>query len=501
MTVRQHDALAFLLLLIAVVCTYQAAILADYGFRDDYVFLSRAERGDPYDESLLVLGRPLLSLLYYLVFPSVHQVENLKIVRGFCILLIAVLAWCLYRAFRRGGWPWIPCLAGSYLLCCLPSFQVYASWTACGLYPLGMLIACLAWRLAQRAVSRNADGFSWIRAALAALLLLISLTLYQPAGMYFFVFMAIGSFRPEDENRPLLRPFLQVSAIVLAGFLLALATFKMGEILSPPDHDLGARVELFNDVPGKIMWFLQEPLTKALNLVSIPHATLPAFPVAALICVGLLSYFRGGWRRRLAAFGMAMVLIPLAHAPSLVTSENWASYRSEGALTSLVALYALFALRGGARLLGPRAAGPVLGTVLVLAAAASGLMASRQVKTLFVDLQANEYMLMRSQLVGQDLDRAAMVFAVNSRWTDNPAPFCLYDEFGIATSVEAVYTRAMVDLMFRELAPDREDIPIIILSGEYLLVMDTYLESGNPIPPHVVVVDMRKLRSLGPDTS
>jgi hypothetical protein len=101
---------------------------------------------------------------------------------------------------------------------------------------------------------------------------------------------------------------------------------------------------------------VSEPLVNALNLYGLLPTHTLAIAMAALIIGGiLLLHVDEGWK----AFGfvaLAVLLVPLSYAANLTTAEDWASYRSLGALASLCGIGLWFALLGVQRAAGGSAA-------------------------------------------------------------------------------------------------------------------------------------------------
>src|SRR5262249_25676237 len=271
---------------------------------------------------------------------------------------------------------------------------------------------------------------------------------------------------------------------VLGGLVLGFCVYKWalvfyGHRLSP------ARAHLVQDVWGKALWFFRQPLMNALNLAKLSPKRWLAKAVALFIVGGLSQYFRGDVKGRLRQGMAAASLLPLSYLPNLVVEENWSSYRTLPALTSLVVVYVFLALWGYGKLLRGLTFTPVLTAVLGCAALASSLLAAYNVHAYFARPQLLELNLMRSQLARQDLAQASGIYIIGSKWQNFLAPAVRYDEFGYPSSSTLWAPKSAVYLLLRELSPERGNIPIELapVGG-----------SISP-PPAALVVDMRKLSS------
>ena len=160
------------------------------------------------------------------------------------------------------------------------------------------------------------------------------------------------------------------------GLGIGFIAFKYGQVLYSRG---GERSALANDWAGKAGWFMQEALSRSLNLANLSVSRLLAFGVGIFILLGLLLYFRGSFKRRVGMTGLALVLLPIAYLPNLVTAENWASYRSLGAITALVVLYVFLALHGFWRVLRQPPDSWAIKSTLSIVALTCGLLATSNV--------------------------------------------------------------------------------------------------------------------------
>ena len=192
-----------------------------------------------------------------------------------------------------------------------------------------------------------------------------------------------------------------------------------------------SRTHLATNLVAKLAWLVHVPLREAANLMSIVPSTTVAFAVLAWITTGLALYWRSRGMAALWFAVLALALIPLSYLPNLVVGENWASYRTQVALTSLVLLYASLALVGWLRWLHiPRA----ITGIVVAAAGTAAFMAAGTVREEFAEPQMKEWLLIKQALAHPPAATATHLELRLASWEDHLAPISRWDEFGLPST-------------------------------------------------------------------
>jgi hypothetical protein len=520
---------------LAALIAYFPAIVVPYAYMDDYFLLAwRDGFGGSFFKTATAFGRPLHALLLSMTFGLASDIDSLRLVRLTSLVGVALFSLLLYHALRRAGAPELLAAGACVSVVTLASFQIYVAWAAIGEVPYVAALAGLAWlRLdgAFRLPRREAA----LRAAQAGALLLVALLAYQPAAMFFWVFAAIDLLRPGVHLRKAVRAFGVALLVSGAAMFFAYAAVRIGV------HFYGGatsgRTVLVDDLLSKVRWFFNEPLVNSLGLFDLLPSVSMALAVGALATGGLLLLHADSGRQTFGFLGLAACLVPLSYLPNLAVAEEFASYRSIGALATLLTVYLWLGVWGVARQVGHRAAVVVgipllsfamLGLVgfplvrpaarfrlaslthwpelvcfaLLLAvfgtalarkrlARAVGLatltafvvvgviVAARNVTTLLVRPQSAELALLRSQLAGSP---QRIVF-VKPDPTQGAAPLARYDEFGLPSTYFAWVPDPAVALVWHEHVRGPEP-PLTVLAPD---------QAGTRNAGHFV--DMRLLRN------
>jgi hypothetical protein len=465
---------------------YIAALVTPYALADDYTNLVAVQSGAKWPRDLRVAGgRPVHALLNDLFFRCTPDIGGLRYVRLVAVIIVALLALCLYQAMLSTGWDWRHSVMMSLIAVTLPPFQVYASWAETASYPLAAVTAAAAFYAAEVSLRARGTGQKWGLGTGSVLLMLLALTNFQPGAMCFWVFGAIVIFEPGATTAFALRRLLWYGGIVTAAVVLGFCVYKLG-MAEYGSLQISARTHLTSNAAGKALWFVQSPLTDALNLVWISPNPWVAVGVATFVSGGMLLYFEGSVGERLCKYFIALSLLPLSYLPNLVIAEDWASYRTQIALTPMILLYSFFALYGCTKVLHNNIADQALISILSLFAVISGLFAAYNVQTYFAIPLSVELRLMRNQIRTGNLAQARSIYVIGSTWRDSIAPAVRYEEFGLPFSAQPWSPGPAVYLALRDLDPARSSIPIEVAP------------ICGPIkpPPDALVVDMRKLRDF-----
>ncbi len=482
---------------------FSTALVVPYGFSDSYNVLADALKGRlyQYDLQLVSYGRPVYAVLAHLAFSAMHSIDDFPYLRFAAVIGIGLLAWTLYHALRLAGFRQPYALSLPLLICTLPPFELYIGWEDCAFFPYAAALAGAALIVLDRAIQQSSVRKRLLFAGAALVLLTIAMMIYQPAAMMFWVCAAILLLGRQAALKSAARR-LGVYGLVMAISLgVDYAESKLlPEILYGTSYPSN-RTDLLTQPVTKALWFLREPLVNAFNLWNLE----PRISIAGIIAIfslgGLFLFLPGKLAERSGKLLIALVLLPLSYLPNLVVQENYATYRTEAALTSLVALYAGFALLGWlayalqtpavkkalmVRQLAPsKAQNNLAAGLLVAGIMVGGLMAANNVTRYLIVPQAEELSFMAAQLNSPSLAQATSIYIILCAPSDTISPVLRYDEFGRPSCSQFWAPGPMAYLLLREQHPSRVSMPIIVQSP------------GGPInpPPGSLVIDTRLLKN------
>ena len=481
MNIPFSNLLAFGLYSAFFLACYASVLIVDYGFADDYFDIVAGPEGWPITKKIRE-GRFLYALITKTFTGFTTDVGDLARIRFAGIIGIALVAWSVSSALVRAGWNRFQSIcAGAVIGTTLP-FQLYAAWATTAPFPFAALISGLAFFAGERAFDSPGPRMRYLLAAASILTLTAAIAIYQPAAMFFWVFVAIAVLRTDTRPCDTMRRFGWYCTIGLAGIFSGWIVYESGA--SASSNPLAGRTFLdFQHIPSKVVWFLTEVLPTSLRFAwlhsDVVFSMLASGIVLIFIIPGLISYLRGTFREFLEKSGIALFLLPLSHVPNLVIVENSASYRTLSSITSLIVIYVFFAFRGYVdRLRRFRfhmlLANAAMGSLAICCA----LTAAWQVRTFMVAPQFQELEFMRSHLNPESLSRVRSIQVIRPPYPD--AAF-LQGEFSIPSSYPEWNPRPMVFLLLREMFPEYSHIPVrSVGAGD---VMEP--------PPDSLVVDMR----------
>jgi hypothetical protein len=466
-------------LLLCVIVTYYPVVRATYGFTDDYYDLQDALMGG---HNLwrhhVSEGRPLMGIMHVALLPLAGTVNHLGWLRAINLASLCVLAGVIYYSLCQLGFTSALAAAFSLGVATLPCFQICAAWAAMIAVPFAAAIAGGAAWLALMLGGDLKPTARLLRAGLACAALLVSLMIYQPAGMFFWVVVAISLLTSRRTVNTTIRKFSFCVAIGAGSIIAEFVVFKTGMACYGASDE--QRAGLTRDVLGKAIWFLRKPLRNALDFAII---------AAVFIVGGLVIYFAGSWKQRTATFGIALALLPLSYLPNLAVADSYGPHRTQVALTPLLAFYYLLALHGylGAlKTFSRRSREQLLLCVVVGWAIVSAFFARHNVVQYMTEPQAIEYRLVKSQLQKTDPVDAGTIYFVPAALSDRLTEFYYYDEFGTPSSFKVWAQEGMVKCGLRDIGRSATGVKVVTVAPEQL----------PQLPAHAAVVDMRQLKQF-----
>ncbi|MCU6710516.1 glucosyltransferase domain-containing protein [Paenibacillus sp. J5C_2022] len=443
--------------------------LVPYLFTDDYASLAATYQGTLKQslEHVVAGGRSLYAGAMIVAFSSVDSFYSLRILRFISVLGIAFTAWLVSISLRRAGWSRRASLVSGFLIGTLPAFQVYASWAITFIFPwatalTALSVRCIAFR-AEAALRRKAGLL-----ALSALILVVSLNIYQPAAMFFWVFAVIQLFvRYRQQYETQVRMFGYYMLVFLSSLLASYLILKLTETFFVHRLERSQLISSFYDVLVKLKWFATYPLTDAANFVNIHSTFWTALLVLGTTLVGAFFYLDHSVKRKLVLIAMGLSIILFSYTPNLLVASSPPSYRTQVALSSLLLLFLIMSLKGLSQLIANKTfvqKWSQAGVILVLPL--FSVWAIYNVTAAIVIPQFTELVNVSMQLTADKLVSAQTIYYVAPD-SDNPArslaPYKKYDEFGLASGNASWAQANAVYVVLHERFPEHKDKQVKVI--------------------------------------
>jgi hypothetical protein len=387
----------------------------------------------------------------------------------------------------------------------LPAAQVYAVWALCAAEPLGGALATVAGALAIAAIEDVLPMRRWMFAVTGSLVLLVALSIYQPAAMIFWVMIAIDLMRPAGAPARPLRRLIWYAAIAAVALGMAFIFYQLGLQKYPwVFSSLGMPLDRshlagFSDAWAKFSWFIHGPLVDALNFGNIISSGWIASGVGLFILIGLPAFFVGGFGQRAAMMLLAAALVLAAHLPNFLSAADASGYRTQLALECLLAFYLLAAAHGWQRIILRILAKPIDPQTFlppwipITFALASAAAACVLVTICFVRPQEKELQFVQSLMTPEKLAGVNRIVVINAQWTDGISPLS-HHEFGTPSSGWAPAATGLVAVVLHEKFPHSPAIPV---TSDYSLSVPRDRGDAS-FPSNMLVIDLRQLHRLAP---
>ena len=479
-------------LLLTPLLVYWQAIFADYGFRDDYSHLreSREEPGKLVKFTASE-GRPLKGALLETSFSLAGEVSNLLWLRLASVLMLTILGYSLWRQLYQSGWTEVEAAVIGLGVTLLPAAQVTAAWAVSWPHVLTLLLALAGFSATETELERG--GLKRLVALLGGCLIYaLAGLVYQPDALFAVVVIgAVMIVRTGREPMGDVKWSLLHLGTLLTG--LAIGYFMVQMLFSNGLFHESPRMHFETNPFTKLGWFLWNPVPNALALYALRddfNTGAVVFWLVAVAVAGLIGY---GYKLEAARNNpvmkkkwlVSLVLLPfLAHAVSLVAGERSTAYRVLFALSGLVIVLVMLALRSvlAGRKVKPAAYYAAVGAVMIVAA----VSARHNAFTLIAQPQSEEWDMIRSAMGRMDFKKPTRVYVITPTLADRLTVRVFQDEFGSLSSDSDWAPKEM----FKAALHDRfgGKLPA---GGSYTFA------SGREAPKeqdYDLVIDMRKLR-------
>jgi hypothetical protein len=432
--------ICFFVLLVAPLLVYWQTTFSDYGFRDDYAN-AREAREEPGKLVRFTAshGRPLYGALLETSLFNIDEIENLWMLRFAAVVLTTVLGLALWRQLYHSGWTEVEAAAIGLGITLLPCSQIFTSWAIIWPHCVASLLALAGFSAIETELERGG-----LKRAIAlcggVMIYALATLLYQSNALFAVVPIAAvllvritrGS---SSDLRWCITHFSALFAGLISAYLLVGALFAKG-VFQP-----SARMQLENNLFTKLTWFFTYPVPNALGLYALRDTFdvgagvfwISVAVVASVIIWGCRNeIIRSGTTAKRRILFCALGLPFLAHSISLAASERALGYRTLLALSGLVLVLLVFAIRS---LLASGKIKPVHHHgALVLLAVIAAVTAHFNSYNLIAVPQGYEWHTVRGAVMRADFPKTSKIFIITPTIEDRATTRVYADEFGSVTT-------------------------------------------------------------------
>ena len=299
----------------------------DYAYRDDYTairFFGKHE--NVFQTTYAKDGRWVTALVARPVFRNANEIEKLRTVRSLGVLgnlVFNCLLWAfLVRVIGLGLWR-------AALLATIASITfasaIYIGWTICYIYTWSSSLALLA------GILGTAYGKHPLLSGVGqALLLFISLSIYQPTAFLYFLPVLLSLWAREgrgDWARPTFRAFLLFTGTMAAYFLLLVLFLKFG-------YENAEAVKRFGGELGfslKQKWDHFQALLRIAFLVTSQDSRSPFYFLQPLLLLAPMLLFpvirKDSLKEGLVKLAVVIFAFLFSFAPVLASNTFVAGHR------------------------------------------------------------------------------------------------------------------------------------------------------------------------------
>lgn len=341
-----NNGFTYLLIFVVMLLTYFPAVHAYYLHTDDYFW---SYWGNFSNSSVIyfmsIVGRPLAGLLFCCL-KWIKQVEALNLVRFLSLLNITTLVFLLFHWFKLNKIDPLLSLCIALSIGTLPTIAVYIAYFTTAPYGFSALLAIVALFTVHKSQSANTQS-PWKLRALALLLLIMALSIYQIAAFYYWAMASVVVFNIDSKH--FLTEFFKKMVVYFAVLVAAVLIYYIGwrwaisHFHMPSAGKYDARL-FVHDPLNRAKWFLTGPLFEAGNLWNIHPNSWMASIIGLLTLLGVTKEF--------SMNGMVKSLVLLSFFPAafiltLASFDPSLEYRT---YLSIASLFVLFAFLGAYRL-------------------------------------------------------------------------------------------------------------------------------------------------------
>lgn len=306
--------------LLIIVFAYTPGVFKESFWSDDYVALMDTQG---LANHLLKDGRPTAAVLLSSSFSLIKDPANAWILRALALVTLLSIFLFITKQINGARHRDIGTISIAIAFC-LPSFQMYIHWSTTWFYLLAVVAGLYAFHFwSSKLASKK---------ILALVLLVLALTTYPPAALFFFAVIAITNLVNESKCYRFFVDAIQgIILLSISGMVSILVVFFTMEIANFSPNSRVAIVPL-SGIPEKIIWLFSRPFVISLRpfMIDSPTVSMALFtsiPMLLILIFGLKQQSNKLGESFLYIGALVAALLLLSLAPIVVTSDNQIEFR------------------------------------------------------------------------------------------------------------------------------------------------------------------------------
>lgn len=484
--------LCFLILILTPLLVYWQTIFSEYGFKEDYASVREA-REEPgqlvrYTASH---GRPLYGALLESSLSRIDEIKYLWVPRFASVILLTVLGIALWRQLYHSGWTETEAAVIGLGAVLLPGAQVITSWAIAWPHAMALLLALAGFSAIETELERGG-----LKRAIAlvggALIYGLAAVIYQSNALFAVVPLAAVLLVRATRGSAVDLHWLLIHLSALFVGLFGSYLFVKG-LFANGVFQASARMQIESNPFTKLGWFFSAPLPNALALYVLKddfNTGVIIYWAAVVVVVGVIYWGcraeveRGAAQAKRRIIICAFCLPFLAHLVSIAAAERAVGYRTTLALSGLVLVLLIFALRS---LRIAEKIRPFTYHAGLIGIAAIAVISAHSNSYSLIALPQNyEWETMRSAVMRAEFPKTSKVYIVTPASGDRVTTRVFSDEFGSVSSASDVVAKEMFN------AALHERYPVKMPKG--INCKFTLGREEPDVRDYDLVIDMRKFR-------
>ncbi|SHH25386.1 hypothetical protein [Winogradskyella jejuensis] len=314
-------------------------IFYDYAFLDTNELIYTASRNNDFHNIFIENGRPLLGwwseYLYGHVFT---KISDLKWARFFTLLICVLFSTQVFRFLLNIGLKIYESAIFSILILALPSFTVYYGWSATAQIPLLLIVNFYAGELLLRALTKR--KVISLDTIIAALIVLVSLFMYQSVVMMFIVPFLITTIKTNNYN---VKRWWYIIIFTLFCFIVYYMSFKIIAELNNLETANRTALNIL-DIPKKVIKFYLFELSILLKNSGFLIISIISLLLGLIGSIGFV--YRQSIDSKSLLFTISFILaLPFSYAPNILSGQDYFSLRTIATTAVIVLFYQFWFLR------------------------------------------------------------------------------------------------------------------------------------------------------------